>query len=191
VYGGAFVGMSAPSRLEKHSTPSYLELDTRQRRVVTVVAFMLAGAIAGGVHALSGGVFMRGYGGKIGFCSCVGAVAFKLLTRYEIIIVIITINKSMVYIIIIIIIIIMRGYGGKIGFCSCVGAVAFKLLTRCGHIIIIIVIIIIIIIIIAVTTIVAPGGRHRCIETNFLFSTLPTRVLATGAAAVAKAKKAA
>lgn len=76
LYGGSFVGMSAPNRLlyglGKKEYPKITPLSL-------FVSFGIAGALGGLIHGLSIelGFFNGGWGGKAGFCAFLGCLAYR------------------------------------------------------------------------------------------------------------------
>ncbi len=76
LYGGSFVGMSAPNRL-LHG------LGGKEYPKITpfalFIAFGVAGALGGLIHGLSIelGFFIGGWGGKAGFCAFLGCLSYR------------------------------------------------------------------------------------------------------------------
>jgi hypothetical protein len=82
MFGGAFTGMSYPSRLLKGIRPGK-QTRTLPNAVSTVVWFGVAGALGGLVHALtlSLGWWTGGWGGKAGTCAFTGVMLFRALEK--------------------------------------------------------------------------------------------------------------
>jgi hypothetical protein len=82
MFGGAFTGMSYPSRLLKGIRPGK-QTRTLPSAVSTVFWFGVAGALGGLVHALtlSLGWWTGGWGGKAGTCAFVGVLLFRALEK--------------------------------------------------------------------------------------------------------------
>jgi hypothetical protein len=72
VYGGAFVGMSLPSRLLNSSPPQNTSWQL-------LGSFALAGALGGWIHSLTihWNWWLGGWGGKAGFCSFLGVLLYQ------------------------------------------------------------------------------------------------------------------
>eukprot|EP00980_Cylindrotheca_fusiformis_P011482 scaffold2663_cov73-Cylindrotheca_fusiformis.AAC.4 len=78
VFGGAFTGMSYPSRLIKGIRPGKKHRRTPDA-VSTILWFGVAGALGGLIHAmtLSLGWYTGGWGGKAGTCAFAGVALFR------------------------------------------------------------------------------------------------------------------
>ena len=77
VYGGSFIGMSAPPRLVHGILPGQ---DSKAISTVRLLsAFAIAGALGGMVHGLTIGLgwFNGGWGGKAGFCAFLGCLLYR------------------------------------------------------------------------------------------------------------------
>jgi len=88
VYGGSFVGMSAPTRLLHGILPSQVKGGVKvpdTSAVALLLNFAIAGALAGLVHGASIGLnwFYGGWGGKAGFCGFVGCLLFRVLRTVQ------------------------------------------------------------------------------------------------------------
>jgi len=82
VYGGSFVGMSAPTRLLHGILPSQVKDGAKvpdTSSVTLLTSFAIAGALGGIVHGASIGLnwFNGGWGGKAGFCGFVGCLLYR------------------------------------------------------------------------------------------------------------------
>mmetsp|Transcript_11112 Transcript_11112/g.32936 ORF Transcript_11112/g.32936 Transcript_11112/m.32936 type:complete len:362 (-) Transcript_11112:176-1261(-) len=87
-YGGAFTGMSLPSRLLKGVVPAKQGQNAPQPQpgpLALLISFASAGALGGLFHALTIGWGWwsnpAGWGGKAGFCAFVGVVAFRIIAK--------------------------------------------------------------------------------------------------------------
>lgn len=80
VYGGAFVGMSAPNRLLHGLLPSQGPGPVTSK-LDLLLSFAIAGALGGAIHGASIGLnwFNGGWGGKAGLCGFLGCLAFRVL----------------------------------------------------------------------------------------------------------------
>jgi hypothetical protein len=76
VYGGAFVGMSLPSRLLNSSPP-------RNTTWQLLGSFAMAGALGGWIHSLTNhwNWWLGGWGGKAGFCSFLGVLLYQRIYK--------------------------------------------------------------------------------------------------------------
>lgn len=83
VFGGAFTGMSYPSRLLKGIRPGRDVKRNLPNALSTIVWFGVAGALGGLVHAmtLSLGWYTGGWGGKAGTCAFAGVAIFRALEK--------------------------------------------------------------------------------------------------------------
>ncbi len=84
VYGGSFVGMSAPTRLLHGILPSQVKDGAKvpdTSASALLISFAIAGALGGIVHGASIGLnwFNGGWGGKAGFCGFVGCLLYRAL----------------------------------------------------------------------------------------------------------------
>ena len=80
VYGGSFVGMSAPNRLLHGLLPSQ-GVGPVTSKLDLLLSFAIAGALGGAVHGASIGLnwFNGGWGGKAGLCGFLGCLIFRAL----------------------------------------------------------------------------------------------------------------
>ena len=80
VYGGSFVGMSAPNRLLYGLLPSQ-GAGPLPSKLDVLLSFAIAGALGGAVHGASIGLnwFNGGWGGKAGLCGFLGCLIFRTL----------------------------------------------------------------------------------------------------------------
>jgi hypothetical protein len=79
VYGGSFVGMSAPNRLIHGILPGDGKEVPKTTSANVLISFALAGALGGIVHGASIGLnwFNGGWGGKAGFCGFLGCLIYR------------------------------------------------------------------------------------------------------------------
>jgi hypothetical protein len=88
-YGGAFVGMSSPSRLMRGLVPgkqlSAAKPGFEPSAARLLASFAVVGVFGGLVHALmmGYGLWAGGWGGKAGFCSFVGVVLYRGMAKME------------------------------------------------------------------------------------------------------------
>ena len=80
LYGGSFVGMSAPGRLMHGMIPPR-STEQPVSFVSRLISFGIAGALGGLIHGLSIelGWFNGGWGGKAGLCAFLGCLCFRLV----------------------------------------------------------------------------------------------------------------
>lgn len=87
VYGGAFTGMSLPSRLINGIVPGKSPAGKSEPPgiLALVLSFAVAGALGGAVHALTVGwgwwTVPAGWGGKAGTCAFAGVLLFRGLMK--------------------------------------------------------------------------------------------------------------
>ena len=85
LYGGSFVGMSAPARLLHGILPSQVLNNGKVVPMITrtglFTAFAIAGALGGAIHGISIGFgwFNGGWGGKAGLCGFLGCLLYRSL----------------------------------------------------------------------------------------------------------------
>jgi len=79
LYGGSFVGMSAPSRLMHGNAPGKPKPSKLQNAMPLFGSFTAAGAIAGLIHAVTihSGYWNGGWGGKAGLCAFAGCWVYR------------------------------------------------------------------------------------------------------------------
>lgn len=89
-YGGAFVGMSLPSRLMRGIVPGGRKKDftvvgsassrsSKSSNGKILASFTVAGLVSGLIHGwtLQKQIWMGGWGGKVGFCSFMGVLVYR------------------------------------------------------------------------------------------------------------------
>lgn len=85
LYGGSFVGMSAPSRLLHGVVPGSPAGNFNQKntKLSLITSFAVAGAIGGVVHgaAIDLGWWPGGWGGKAGFFALIGVMIYRGLSK--------------------------------------------------------------------------------------------------------------